>query len=246
MAPVGRQVSRLLRPATASLLLCAALWVPAARAQVSPGPAAPPSNTTPLPPTTAPVAPVAPQVVDIQVEGNRKHKREAVLSAMTIRIGHPFDQAAFEKDIRKLTSRSWFVHVVPRKEFVPGGILITLSVVERPVLEYVRYFGYDKVGLRSIEKETGLKVNDAFDPYAVREAGRKIESLYQSKGLSDVKVEIPEGTKPGDKGAVSLSLKEGGDQIEYEDEDPLVRKLFAEACAKAGVSNSMAKYYPAK
>jgi outer membrane protein insertion porin family len=188
----------------ASLLVCAAVLSATAVAQVAP-PAGPPSSgTLPLPPTTDPIAVTSLQVVDILIEGNRKHKREAVLSAMTTRIGHPFDQAAFEKDIRKLTSKSWFVHVVPTKEYVAGGVVIKLSVVERPVLEYVKYFGIEQVGLRSIEKETGLKPGDPFDPYAVREAARKIESLYHSKGLNDVKVDIPEGTEPGDHGAVFL------------------------------------------
>lgn len=205
MAPAGRQVSRLLRPAMmASLLVCAAVLSASAAAQVGP-PAGPPSSgSMPLPPTTDPIAAVSVQVVDILIEGNHKHKRESVLSAMTTRIGHPFEQASFEKDIRKLTSKTWFVHVVPKKDYVPGGVVITLSVVERPVLEYVRYFGADQVGLRAIEKETGLKKNDAFDPYAVREAARKIEALYHSKGLSEAKVEIPEGTEPGDNGAVFL------------------------------------------
>jgi outer membrane protein insertion porin family len=188
----------------ASLLVCAAVLSASAAAQVGPPAAPPASGSMPLPPTADPIAATSVQVVDILIEGNRKHKRESVLSAMTTRIGHPFDQASFEKDIRKLTSKSWFVHVVPKKEYLPGGVVITLSVVERPVLEYVRYFGAEQVGLRSIEKETGLKKNDAFDPYAVREAARKIESLYQSKGLSDVKVDIPEGTEPGDRGAVFL------------------------------------------
>ena len=208
MAPVGRQVFRLLRPATASLLVCAALWASTAIAQTGPAGAAAPGGTLPLPPVQAPAAPPAVQVLDIQIEGLRTHQREHVLSAMSTRVGHAFDQASFEKDVRKLTSRSWFVHVVPKKEYVNGGVVITLSVIERPVLEYVHYFGRESVSQRAIEKEGGLKRNDPFDPYAVREAARRIESLYQSKGFNDVKVEIPEGTKVGDRGAVFL-INEG-------------------------------------
>ncbi len=206
MAPVGRQVLRLLRPATASLWLCAALLAATAGAQS--GPAASPGGALPLPPTQTPVAPPALQVLDIQVEGLRTHTREAVLGAMSTRIGHPFDQASFEKDIRKLTSRSWFVHVVPKKEYVQGGVVISLSVVERPVLEFVRYLGSEHITEKRLAKETALKKGDPFDPYAVREGARKIESLYQSKGFNDVKVDIPEGTKPGDHGAVFL-INEG-------------------------------------
>ncbi len=209
MAPVGRQVTRLLRLATASLVVCAALTSAVAEAQVRQASASTPSgHTVPLPPTTMPAAAPSLQVVEIKIEGNRKHTRDAVLSAMSTRVGHPFDQAAFEKDIRKLTSRSWFVHVVPKKEYVPNGVVITLSVVERPTLEYVRYFGNEKIGLRKLKKETGLKAGDSFDPYAVREAARKIESVYQSKGFNDVTVDIPEGTQVGDHGAVFL-INEG-------------------------------------
>ena len=181
----------------------------AAEAQVRQASASTPSgHVVPLPPTTAPAAAPALQVVEIRIEGNRQHKSESVLTAMSTRVGHPFDQAAFEKDIRKLTSRSWFVHVVPKKEYVSGGVIITLSVVERPTLEYVRYFGNEKIGLGKLKKEAAIKAGDPFDPYAVREAARKIESVYHSKGFNDATVDVPEGTHVGDHGAVFL-INEG-------------------------------------
>jgi hypothetical protein len=36
-----------------------------------------------------------------------------------------------------------------------------------------------------------------------------------------------------------VSIKEGGDQIEYEDEDPAVRKLFEDELAKEGITSRM-------
>jgi hypothetical protein len=43
-----------------------------------------------------------------------------------------------------------------------------------------------------------------------------------------------------------LDVKLGGNQIEYEDEDPIVRQMFEEACAKAGETSQMDKYFAAK
>jgi outer membrane protein insertion porin family len=214
MALVRRHVSRSLRFATACLSFCAVLIAAPTRAQVPGPPAAPPGGTppagktVPLPAATPEAAAPLVRVLDIRIEGNRKHSREQVLNNMATRIDRPFDQAAFEKDIRKLTSRSWFVHVVPRKDYVPGGVIITLTVVERPVLEYVHFFGNENVGDKKLAKETALKKGDSFDPYAVREAARKIETIYQTKGYNDVSVDVPEGTKPGDRGAVFL-IREG-------------------------------------
>ena len=48
------------------------------------------------------------------------------------------------------------------------------------------------------------------------------------------------------RGKADVDVKLGGKQIEYEDEDPLVRTMFDEACAKAGVKNLMEKYYQVK
>jgi hypothetical protein len=39
------------------------------------------------------------------------------------------------------------------------------------------------------------------------------------------------------------SLKEGGDQIEYEDEDPMIRKMFEEALAKEGIESRMGQFF---
>ena len=41
----------------------------------------------------------------------------------------------------------------------------------------------------------------------------------------------------------SESVKRGGDQIEYEDEDPKIRKMFAEELAKRGVENGMSSVF---
>jgi mannose-6-phosphate isomerase-like protein (cupin superfamily) len=52
------------------------------------------------------------------------------------------------------------------------------------------------------------------------------------------------GVKPGDKGAVSLSIKEGGDQIEYEDQDPRIHQIWLAELKKNGVTPRMDKFFP--
>ena len=53
------------------------------------------------------------------------------------------------------------------------------------------------------------------------------------------------GVKEGEKGAVSTSIKEGGDQIEYEDQDPRIHNMWLEELKKNGVTPKMDKYFPA-
>jgi gentisate 1,2-dioxygenase len=43
---------------------------------------------------------------------------------------------------------------------------------------------------------------------------------------------------------IHKSVKLGGDQIEYEDEDPEIRRLYKEELAKTGVEWRMSKFFP--
>jgi len=42
--------------------------------------------------------------------------------------------------------------------------------------------------------------------------------------------------KPDEKQLLSKSVKEGGDQIEYEDQDPRIHRIWLDAMAKAGIT----------
>jgi len=52
------------------------------------------------------------------------------------------------------------------------------------------------------------------------------------------------GASEGDTPAVSKSVKEGGDQIEYEDQDPRIHRIWLEEMRKNGATPRMEKYIP--
>jgi hypothetical protein len=52
------------------------------------------------------------------------------------------------------------------------------------------------------------------------------------------------GAEPGEKGAVSTSIKEGGDQIEYQDQDPRIHKTWLDELKKNGATPRMEKFFP--
>ena len=52
------------------------------------------------------------------------------------------------------------------------------------------------------------------------------------------------GLKPGENGAVSTSLKDGGDQIEYVDQDPRIHRIWLAQMKKTGAPPRMDKWVP--
>jgi gentisate 1,2-dioxygenase len=53
-------------------------------------------------------------------------------------------------------------------------------------------------------------------------------------------------TEPGAKAAAATSVKEGGDQIEYEDQDPRIHPMWLKEMAKNGATPMMEKYFPSQ
>ena len=64
----------------------------------------------------------------------------------------------------------------------------------------------------------------------IRTPQGRLRAVKQLKGF--VKVRLA----PGEKQTVSKSVKEGGDQIEYEDQDPRIHAIWLEELRKSGVT----------
>jgi hemolysin activation/secretion protein len=73
---------------------------------------------------------------------------------------------------------------------------------------YIRFLGNRGLSDKALLKITGLKTGDPMNRFAVEEARRKIEELYQSKGFPKTEVLIQEGDQPRDRGAV-FAINEG-------------------------------------
>ncbi len=150
-------------------------------------------------------------VAEIRIVGNKTIPAEQILNQLQTRVGRPFDPALVQRDVRKLTSRGWFVDVQPTYEQAANGRVVIFKVVERPVIRYVEYLGNYKVRTKKLAKETELKVGGPVDPYAVEEARRKLVALYQRSGFNNVQVSILEGNKATDQGVVFI-INEGSAQ----------------------------------
>jgi len=179
-----------------------------AQDSLSPGPVPADIQVSQPPPG---LLPAEEQVVEVRVVGNKRVPIEKILPKVRTRSGRPCDAEQIERDVRELNRTGWFFNIKASTQQVPGGRIVYFEVVERPILQYVKYVGAKKVKTRHLEKETGLKTGDALDPFAVEEARAKIEDFYQRKGFSKVTVTLLEGDKAGDRGAIFL-INEGQKQ----------------------------------
>ncbi len=144
----------------------------------------------------------------VEIEGNERIPTAKILSMLMTREKRAYDPEAVQQDVRKLMASRLFEDVRIFKREYNGGKAITFRVVEKSVMEYVRYVGNERIKDKALNKELGLKAGDPLDRFVVEESRRRMEQFYRDKGYVEAHVEIIEGTQPGDKGVV-LQVHEG-------------------------------------
>ncbi|MDW8037983.1 MAG: POTRA domain-containing protein [Thermoguttaceae bacterium] len=150
-------------------------------------------------------------VAEVRVVGRQHVPWSKIAPLIRTRAGRPLDMELVEEDVRRLSRSGLFVSVKTWTQPAPEGRVVIFEVVERPVLQYVKFVGNEKVRKKVLAEKAGIKPGDALDPFAVEEGRRKIEDYYRSHGFSNARVTIIEGNRPEDKGAIYL-INEGKKQ----------------------------------
>jgi outer membrane protein insertion porin family len=154
-----------------------------------------------------------PQVIDIQIVGNRGVSVQEVRAELETRPGQKLDPIQIQRDVRALTkTRKFFdVKVKTRPGMQPGTVIVIYEVFEFPKLEYIHFIGNEEISTRNLLRQLDLKVGDPMDTVAVESGQRKLLSFYRERGYNKVQIEAREGTDHKDRGAVFL-IHEGPQQ----------------------------------
>jgi len=158
---------------------------------------APPPNPTP-----------AEKVVDVRISGNESIPLEKILPHIRTRKGRDFDVEQVQEDVRRLDRTRLFVDVKTYYQKLPEGRVVIFDVLERPLLQEVKYVGCKQITKKTLQKESKLKVGDPIDPYTIEEARHALEEYYHEKGFPRAQVTLLEGGKPEDRRAIFV-INEG-------------------------------------
>lgn len=133
--------------------------------------------------------PRLPTVVRIEVEGSTSLTPEALLAELTTRPGRPYDPAILDNDIQYLIGTGRYRSVRwgdPVRE--EGGVALTLTVEERPVLATIEYRRMKGLGKDTAEEEArrlGLVAGprQRYSEARAFRAAREFEEIYRRKGF---------------------------------------------------------------
>jgi outer membrane protein insertion porin family len=147
-------------------------------------------------------------IIEIVIEGNDTIETPAIRKLVRSAIGRAPVETQIREDVRALYSTRWFFSVEPRYRRTDKGLILVFRVIERPMVETVEYRGNKRIKTSYLEKLTGLKTGSPFDVSVNREAAKRIEEHYKTKGFPYTKVTLVKGNRREDRDVI-FEIEEG-------------------------------------
>ncbi len=150
----------------------------------------------PLPPELDPAAPkpqtadrIAPQLVGIVVEGQRRYTEAQIVAAMGVRIGEPYDPTVVEKGIDTLW-RAFHAQARVDLREATGGVEMRVVVEEMNVDLEPRFAGYHEMDLEDLVRWALLEDRGELYLYQSERVKQRLIEGYRREGFAFVEVDV--------------------------------------------------------
>jgi outer membrane protein insertion porin family len=144
----------------------------------------------------------------IEIEGNKRVDKEAVLGKLRARQGAEYSPDDVRDDIRALFSTGYFDDVSAETVDEGEGVALVYRVKEMPFVKKVLIKGNSELREDKIRGVVTVRENTALDRTLLNENIEKIEALYAEDGffLAEVEADV---NIDGVEAEVSFNIKEG-------------------------------------
>ena len=155
--------------------------------------------------TTAAPAPAGPVVRDIRVRGTQRIEPGTVLSYLSIHPGEPYNEQVVDRSLKSLFATGLFADVKMNWD----GAILTVNVVENPIINQIVFEGESKVSEKDLTKEVQLKPRQVFTRAKVQGDVQRIIELYRRNGKFAATVDPQIIQRPQNRVDLIFSINEG-------------------------------------
>jgi outer membrane protein insertion porin family len=128
------------------------------------------------------------RIVRLQVKGNRRIEKDAILGVMQTREGEYLSPPRLREDLKAIYKMGYFTDVKFDVSDTPEGRILTVLVEEKPAIKQIILKGNKKLKRDKILEVMDLKPFSVASETAIRENINKIINLYRDKGYYEVSV----------------------------------------------------------
>jgi outer membrane protein insertion porin family len=133
--------------------------------------------------------PVVQNVLNIEVVGQKKIEKEAIIAKLKSKVGEAFSESKVADDIRALFKQGYFVQIEVSKDVQDKGVNLEYKVSEKPTVSEIMFEGNEELKTEDLTEQIPVKQYEILSYDKVKETVTKIEKMYEEKGYYLVKVE---------------------------------------------------------
>jgi outer membrane protein insertion porin family len=131
-----------------------------------------------------------PKIAEIEVQGNRRIQREAILNKLDLKPGTAFRRSAIADEIRELYSMGYFDDVKITAEETPQGeIDLKIVLKERPSIKNIEIEGNNVLSKEEILDALTTKSFSVVSNDKIRSDIEKMKKMYEKVGYYEPKIE---------------------------------------------------------
>ncbi len=157
----------------------------------------------------SPVFSGAETISEIKISGNKKISNQVLISALGSDVGDEFSNDKIQKGIKNLYSIGLFSQINVSRDDTADGLVLTLNVTERMVLDSIKLSGSKKIKEKDLRKKLTLRIGQPFSPSKEAQSIRQMKALYQEKGYFLAQIETIRDTLENATIALEMKIKEG-------------------------------------
>lgn len=144
------------------------------------------------------------KITQISITGNETRETAALLPVLKSRVGEPFSAESANEDVKALYRVGIFQDVRVESERTDGGVSLVFRVVEKPVVDSIRFTGNKKISNDKIREAITLKAKSVYSSGELAKSRKIIKKLYTDEGY--YLVEVNADTAPAGKSGIRVSF----------------------------------------
>ncbi|HLB09981.1 MAG TPA: POTRA domain-containing protein, partial [Gemmatimonadaceae bacterium] len=144
----------------------------------------------------------------VAVRGNKRVTTEKIRADAGLAAGDSLNYRVLQRTLRNLFATGAFEDVQAGCEVAAGHSILTLTVIERPLLKSFTIKGAKVISEGTLRGKVELPVNRALDPSGVRNTVQKFDSMYQARGYYLAKI-TPVTDTTGGEAHLVFNIDEG-------------------------------------
>jgi len=148
------------------------------------------------------------EVESVQVKGNRRIEKEAILAVVRTEAGDVLDQERLDKDLRAVYKMGFFTDVKIETEDGPKGKIVTFDVTEKPSIGRVAFVGNKEIGKEDLSKEAAIRLYSILDQNEIKQSVNRIRDFYRQKGYYNAEINESLEPLPNNEVLLTYTIKE--------------------------------------